>query len=512
MLASMDFDHLYDSDSSMELGHIRKRMRRIASSDDSEVDECCSLINEDYAWKAENHTPIVHDFSIVAGATVNTQNLSRREVFELFFNEKLVGKITSETNKNGATDAGFMPLTNDELKVFIALNILMTLVSKPTIQSYWSTDKSIETPYFKNIMRRYRFLSIAKNLHFSGNNDSNDTLVKIREVSKIVKQAFIRMYIPNKNISIDETLVQCSSRLLGIKFHKLCDSKSRYIHNFNIHVGKDNINTGSGSRNIVINLLKESGLLHKGYCVFMDNWHSSPALYRELYNKQTNACGTASMNRKEMPQELKFQYLQKGEAVVFSTRDMAAIKWRDKKNVVLLTTMHGLDFAETGITNRYTGQKCLKPTAVIDYNRYMGGVDIGDQILSKFHSMRRCREPYKQIFFYLIDMMLLNSYVIFKNHKRDRAFHVYKQKLAEEIIEKYLPNVKVSEACNSDSITRYTGRHFPMRIPATAAKGNRTSKRCVACLAESVRRETVFKCDICDVALCIDHFKEFHEK
>lgn len=33
--------------------------------------------------------------------------------------------------------------------------------------------------------------------------------------------------------------------------------------------------------------------------------------------------------------------------------------------------------------------------------------------------------------------MLLNSYIIFKNHENDRAFHVYKQKLAEEIIEKF---------------------------------------------------------------------------
>jgi len=123
-------------------------------------------------WKAENHTLIIHDFSSVGGATVNTQNLSRREVFELFFNKELVTKIIHETNKYGETDADFMPLTDDELKIFITLNILMSLVSKPTIQSYWTTDKSIETPYFENIMRRNRFVSIAKNLYFSNNNNS----------------------------------------------------------------------------------------------------------------------------------------------------------------------------------------------------------------------------------------------------------------------------------------------------------------------------------------------------
>ena len=331
------------------------------------------------------------------------------------------------------------------------------------------------------------------------------------------------MYVPHKNISIDESLMQCRSRLhyiqfirtkqarFGVKFYKLCDSKSKYIHNFNIYTGKDKSDTGSASKNVVMNLLEESELLYKGYCLFIDNWYSSSTLYRKLHDMKTNVCGTARINGKQMPRELKVHQLQRGEAVVYSTRNMAVIKWKDKKDVVLLTTMHSLEFAETEKTNRYTGQKCVKPTVVIDYNQNMGGVDVDDQILSKFHTMRRCKKAYKKIFFYLIDMMLLNSYVIFKNHKKDRVFHIFKQQLAEEIIGEYLPNIKVSEPSN-DSITRYTRRHFPIRIPPTPAKGSRTSKRCVACLSKCIRRETVFKCHICDVPLCIDHFKEFHEK
>ncbi|XP_014486867.1 PREDICTED: piggyBac transposable element-derived protein 4-like isoform X2 [Dinoponera quadriceps] len=495
-------DYFDDSDSSVEIRYTRRRIRRISSSDDSEVDQCG-----------------------VSGVTVNTQNLSRREVFELFFNEELVRKIISETNKYGATNADFVPVTDDELKIFIALNILMSLVPKPTIQSYWTKDKSIETPYFKNVIPRNRFISIATNLHFSSNDISNDPLIKIQEVSEIIRKNFIRMYVPNKNISIDESLIRCRSCLryiqfiktkrarFGTKFHKLCDSKTRYIHNFKIYVGKDKTNTGSASRNVVINLLKESRLLYKGYCLFIDYWYSSPSLYRELYNMRTNVCGTARMNRKEMPRELKLLQLEKGEAVVFSTTDMAAIKWKDKKDVVLLTTMHNLDFVETEKTNLYTGQKSFKPTVVIDYDKNMGGVDVGDQMLSKFHTMRRCKKAYKNIFFYFIDMMLLNSYIIFKNNKKDRAFHVYKQKLAEEIVEKYFANVRIREVSSiNDSLTRYTGRHFPIRIPPTLARGNKTSKRCVVCLSMLLRKETVFKCDVCNVALCIDHFKKYHVK
>lgn len=183
----MDSDYV-NSDSSIEVRQTRKRSRRISSSDDNENEQSGSFINQKSTWKAENHTPIIHGFSSVGGATVNTQGLSRREVFELFFNEELVTKIITETNKYGASDAHFITLEADEFKIFIALNILMSLVCKSMIQSYWTTDKSIETPYFKNIMSRSRFISITQNLHFSSQNNRKDSLIKIREVSQIIKK------------------------------------------------------------------------------------------------------------------------------------------------------------------------------------------------------------------------------------------------------------------------------------------------------------------------------------
>ncbi|KAI4476158.1 hypothetical protein M0804_013821 [Polistes exclamans] len=453
--APMDIEYP-DSESSNEVRRPRKRCRRISSSSDNENEQCNNFINEEYVWKAENHTPIIHRFTSEGGATINTRGLSRGEIFELFFNTELITKIIAETNKYGASDADFIPIEGDELKVFIAVNILMSLISKPTVQSYWSTDKNIETPYFKNVMSRGRFISISKNLHFSSTNNPNNPLSKIREVMEIVKKTFIRMYVPNKNISIDESLMACRSRLhyiqfirtkrtrFGIKFYKVCDSQSRYIHNFNIYRGKDKTATGSAGRNVVFNLLKESQLLHKGYCLFIDNWYSSPKLFRELYKMKTNVCGTVRINRKEMPRELKSHVLQQGEAIIFTTKEMAAIKWKNKKDFVMLTTMHDLSFVEAGKQNRYTGQKTLNPTAVVDYNQYMGGVDVGDQMLSKFHTVRR----------------------------------------SEEIIDKYLPNINVDKASVNDSFTRFTGRHFPVRIPATPAKGNKTSKRCVLCLKQ----------------------------
>lgn len=80
---------------------------------------------------------------------------------------------------------------------------------------------------------------------------------------------------------------------------------------------------------------------------------------------------------------------------------MATIKWKDKKDVILLITMHTLDFTEMKKINRCTGQKIPKPSVVIYYNKNIGEVDVGNQMLNKFHTMRRCKRACKKYFFTL---------------------------------------------------------------------------------------------------------------
>lgn len=48
------------------------------------------------------------------------------------FNKELVGQIILETNKYGETNTDFVPVIDKEPKVYIALNILISLVHKPT--------------------------------------------------------------------------------------------------------------------------------------------------------------------------------------------------------------------------------------------------------------------------------------------------------------------------------------------------------------------------------------------
>jgi len=63
-------------------------------------------------------------------------------------------------------------------------------------------------------------------------------------------------------------------------------------------------------------------LLGNGYCVFVDNWYTSPALFRELHNQLTDAVGTACLNQKNMPVQLQAK-IAKGSTVARFSSEVA---------------------------------------------------------------------------------------------------------------------------------------------------------------------------------------------
>src|SRR6218665_265623 len=150
-------------------------------------------------------------------------------------------------------------------------------------------------------------------------------------IGKIIleNKGFVRSsYIPNENVAIDESLLLWKGRLsmkqyiplkrarFGIKIYALSESDSGYIWNAFIHIGtamqlREAVD-GLKSSRIVLTLAED--LFGKGYCIFLDNWYSSPALYRQLALNKTDAVGTVRLNRKNMPLDLK-KKIKRGETI-----------------------------------------------------------------------------------------------------------------------------------------------------------------------------------------------------
>ena len=61
-----------------------------------------------------------------------------------------------------------------------------------------------------------------------------------------------------------------------------------------------------------------------------------------------------------------------------------------------------------------TGLLKRKLNCIIDYNKYMGGVDLSDRKIYHVSAERPTRRYWKKIFFNLLDMALLNSYELYR--------------------------------------------------------------------------------------------------
>ena len=135
-------------------------------------------------------------------------------------------------------------LTLVEFKRFLGLLFLTGLVWKYSLESYWSKEEAIGTPYFGTVMARNRFQLIWRFLHFTDYNtiDTSDPLSLIRPVLDPLLASFKQMYQPDINISIDEGTLLWRGQLkfkvynpmkpikYGIKSYILSESKTGYLY------------------------------------------------------------------------------------------------------------------------------------------------------------------------------------------------------------------------------------------------------------------------------------------
>ncbi|XP_039719790.1 piggyBac transposable element-derived protein 4-like [Pteropus medius] len=496
-----------------------------------------------------------YDFTGTPGRKVDVSDTTDPlQYFELFFTEELVSKITSETNAQAALLASKPPgprgfprmdkwkdTDNDELKVFFAVMLLQRIVQKPELEMFWSTRPLLDTPYLRQIMTGERFLLLLRCLHFvnnhsisTGQSKAQVSMQKIKPVFDFLVNKFSTVYTPNRNIAVNESLMLFKGQLAlrqyipmkraqcGLKLYVLCESQSGYVWNALVHTGPSmNLkNSADGLKSSCIVLTLVSDLLGQGYCVFIGNFYTSPMLFRELHQNRTDAVGTACLNTKQMPIDLK-KRIAKGTTAARFYDELMALKWYDKKEVIMLSTFHSDTVIEVDCRN---GKKTKKPCVIVDYNKNMGAVDLADQMLASYPTeCKRHKFWYKKFFRHLLNITVLNSYILFKKDNPEHTIsHVnFRLTLIERMLEKHhKPGQQHlrGRPC-SDDVTplRLSGRHFPKSIPPTSGKQNPTG-RCKVCCSHNkdgkkIRRETRYFCEKCDVPLCVvPCFEIYHTK
>lgn len=77
-------------------------------------------------------------------------------------------------------------ITVPEMKKFLGLIVLMGQVKKDVFYDYWSTDQSIETPFFSQVMSRNRFVQIMQSWHFCNNDNIPHNLHRLAKIQPVI--------------------------------------------------------------------------------------------------------------------------------------------------------------------------------------------------------------------------------------------------------------------------------------------------------------------------------------
>ena len=234
-----------------------------------------------------------------------------------------------------------------------------------------------------------------------------------------------------------------------------------------------------------------------------------------LLERKIYACGTARPSRRGFPDDLKHLKLTRGDIVYRQRANLVATVWKDKREVVVLSTMTPPQ-ATTTVERRQPDSSILEvqcPEPVTTYNTHMGGVDKGDQLRNYYKVRLKCMKYYKYIFWFLFDVSITNSYILscfVPSSTLKLTLKQFRLRLASQLIDNYCSRKRAGRPKRST-----TTPHPPPPLPSPDSGGppstqslrpnlhlpsHTRSKRCVYCREYRTprrRKESVWYCEDC---------------
>jgi hypothetical protein len=312
----------------------------------------------------------------------------------------------------------------------------------PSIDCYWRQSKLYKNDIARSTMTRNRFQAILANWHFADNeqNESNDRCHKVNDLLKMLVTKFAAARKPQEDIVIDETMIPFRGRLqfkqylpgkahkYGVKIFKLCDSAG-YTYNMAIYKGKSD-RVLSLPTEVVMQLSQP--YLHVGRTLVTDNYYTSIQLANNLLTAQTHLVGTLRSNRKGLPTTVTSARLKPGEMIARENKQgILVLKWKDKRDVIMLSTRHQNDMINTGKKNRLK-DTIRKPSAIVYYNSIKQGIDVSDQLASYHTAVRKSVKWFHKVAFeFLMGTAVVNALLIFNKNCSDNGRSDKQLKIAE---------------------------------------------------------------------------------
>ncbi|XP_054159677.1 piggyBac transposable element-derived protein 4-like [Oppia nitens] len=418
-----------------------------------------------------------------------------------------------------------------EMLAYIGLCILIGVdrSSHENLNDLWDTGGR-GRDIFRAVMPLKRFQYITEHLCFDhiasreARKLNGDKLALFSNIFTEFRKVCRQNYEMSTNATIDEMLRPFRGRCqfkqympkkpakYGLKFFIICDSETAYCYDALFYTGKENnTKAKSVSQNVVLELTKR--IKHTGRNITTDNWFTSYPLANELLMSNLTLVGTVKHNKKEIPKH----YLEKKKRVIgsseFSSNDnITLVAYYPKKNkvVLVLSSMHSTEICSPP----------KKPEIIEYYNHTKGGVDTLDQMCATYSTGRKTNRWPTAAFFALLDIMAVNSYIIYRHYashlipepneskKRREFLHTLGEGLAFKQMMSRLEINELSQDLRM-RIKLIIKRKHPELLPkpnvtkdaGKRKKYNANQSRCYLCPRCDNKKATI-RCNDCDQLIC----------
>ena len=506
---------------------------------------------QNFIWNQQYNAPAPRLFvEQHPGPTHRYPNGSQAGVFfDQYFTDEMWNIITSETNRYYVQQQAAEPnkhktkwthVTKEEMKAFVGIIIFMGIVKLPRINLYWSNDVLLHQEPVSSLMSQTRFRQIWRYFHLADNSTAPprdhqdfDKIYRVRKYLELIKARSQALYRLSCELSIDETMVPHKGRLSykqyiknkpikwGIKLWVLCEAKTGYVNKFQVYLGKEgNATEQNLARRVVHDLTRH--VQHKYHQIYMDNFYSEPELFLQLQENDILACGTVRQNRKSFPKEIVLtkqmeKNMNRGDYLWCCHGNLVAMAWYDRRPVYLISTIHppaSVPPASVQRASRRGPREDIPcPPAQVDYQKFMGGVDLSDQICSTFSIIRKSRKAWKKLFYYGLEVSLMNSYIIYKQvADKPTEFLLYRLAIVRHLTEgkcfRQRPGRPSTRPLAEMDIRRLNGQYHSIAI-------EEVRRNCVVCtkhvavnnLSRNQISKTNLVCVTCDRKPLCTHSK-----
>lgn len=445
------------------------------------------------------------------------------------------------------------PTDKMELKQFFGIQIMMGNLKLPRIEMFYGEYISTK---FRDTIPEYRFYLLRTNFHLVNvltiPPDSSDKFVRVRPLMDSVRNRCLQLPL-EENLSIDEQMIPMRGRVgkgvkqyvrnkpkikWGIKNIALC-GKSGLAYDFVTYQGSttefdpDMLSKFGTGATMVLHL--SSRIQHPGHKLFFDNYFSTFPLFQILAQKKIHAAGTVRLDRFSNPPFSKDPAMKKNgrgcsEEVVSHDGSVACVKWYDNKCVALASNYIGVGTTDKAQRfDKNTRQKISidRPEIVREYNTYMGGVDLMNQMVSYYRIFIRSKKWTLRMVTHFIDFAVINSWIEYKNDceksglpkRQVMDLLAFRMQLAKELVCPTAPK----------RTTRITLDEIRSKNVCTEGREHRTdhnirydridhlpgySEQRMRCKLETCSLQSQIFCEKCNVHLCLNKnntcFTKYH--